>query len=490
MARREQDMVRLADDVEEKLQYGDEALMLRTGISMLGNLRAKMELVVDDEILGLGAGAALVPNPVVTKRIMEEVTGPNYQKVREALGADPHSGAFSSTDPFTIIVSPTFYGKLNREETLFVTCHEIMHRLLCDSFWLARAKHEGQIGGKPFDEATAQRALDARVNHGLMLINEHAVRTLKSRHPPCGLMPRDGYLNNKITWENTQDQAYLIEYACHPPTTSKRGHDQSWGRAVPWEDDNAPPGTDGFDAQAAAAQGAAAQAVQTAEGRGTLPLGMARGLLKMLQPPYDITKLIRNTVTSYLPGFHELNGFIDQRGQAQVYRQRHRLASEAAAPALAGHKLATKRYPVVDAAYVRRTCGPIVGIADTSGSMSTTDLRKAFAAGFDVMEKANPSAMYLVQVDAAVADMRQVEDASEFTRIECRGGGGTDMRVGLRAVAKAVAEGRMDEPVLVLVATDGDTPWPSQPIGFPVVAVLTRPDAESPPKWIEALRWR
>jgi predicted metal-dependent peptidase len=58
----------------------------------------------------------------------------------------------------------------------------------------------------------------------------------------------------------------------------------------------------------------------------------------------------------------------------------------------------------------------------------------------------------LLTVDAAVQSVQPVFDIG---RVECHGGGGTDMRVGIRA-----AEELRPRPDAIVVFTDGYTEWP------------------------------
>jgi hypothetical protein len=76
----------------------------------------------------------------------------------------------------------------------------------------------------------------------------------------------------------------------------------------------------------------------------------------------------------------------------------------------------------------------------------------------------------------------RVRRASE---IRLAGGGGTDLRVGLAAVADL-----RPRVSLVLVITDGQTPWPpSPPRGAAVVVALLGggAGAPSPPGWARAV---
>ncbi|MDA1051513.1 MAG: VWA-like domain-containing protein [Planctomycetota bacterium] len=73
---------------------------------------------------------------------------------------------------------------------------------------------------------------------------------------------------------------------------------------------------------------------------------------------------------------------------------------------------------------------------------------------------------------------------SDPKRIELTGGGGTNMA----AIVAEVLQTR-PQPQMILICTDGHTPWPTQDPGIPVVACLTYPRATlpefyQPPTWI------
>jgi predicted metal-dependent peptidase len=89
-----------------------------------------------------------------------------------------------------------------------------------------------------------------------------------------------------------------------------------------------------------------------------------------------------------------------------------------------------------------------------------------------------------VTVLACDADVHAVSRVTSADQVELGGGGGTDMRVGI-----AAALARRDRPDVVVVLTDGMTPWPDrEPSGCRVVAALIGPYAPEPPGWAETVR--
>ena len=112
---------------------------------------------------------------------------------------------------------------------------------------------------------------------------------------------------------------------------------------------------------------------------------------------------------------------------------------------------------------------PIVAmVIDTSGSMDTKDLQKAVAECKGVLRALGGTGYGITEiaVDCAVAVKRQVRNVGQ---VSLAGGGGTDMRVGLRAAGDS-----KPMPHIVVVVTDGYTPWPTEAPPFKTIVVLTQ----------------
>ena len=113
-------------------------------------------------------------------------------------------------------------------------------------------------------------------------------------------------------------------------------------------------------------------------------------------------------------------------------------------------------------------------VVDTSGSMSAEDLAAALREVEGVV-KAVGSEIALVSCDAAAGETQRVQKASNA---RLTGGGGTDMRVGIAAALAA-----RQRPSVVLVLTDGWTPWPDKELPVPLVIGMTRKHECSRPAW-------
>jgi predicted metal-dependent peptidase len=84
---------------------------------------------------------------------------------------------------------------------------------------------------------------------------------------------------------------------------------------------------------------------------------------------------------------------------------------------------------------------------------------------------------------ACDADVHAASRVTSAQQVTLAGGGGTDMRVG---IARALE--LPDRPGVVIVITDGYTPWPDEPSSARLVAALTNQEAPEPPGWIETVR--
>jgi predicted metal-dependent peptidase len=134
--------------------------------------------------------------------------------------------------------------------------------------------------------------------------------------------------------------------------------------------------------------------------------------------------------------------------------------------------LPTLRHPIPDVAIV----------CDTSGSMHHRLLARALSEIEAVLTRVGlrQTQVRVLAVDTAVHTVRRVSRAAE---VQLAGGGGTEMGSGIEAAAAL-----RPRPTVVIVLTDGYTPWPDRPPpGVRViVGLLTegfRPRGWLPPDW-------
>lgn len=119
-------------------------------------------------------------------------------------------------------------------------------------------------------------------------------------------------------------------------------------------------------------------------------------------------------------------------------------------------------------------------IIDTSGSMGDQDLGLALGIIGKVL-KSLPNRDG-VRVLCGDAELQTASKVFTPKTIDLKGGGGTDMG---ELIKQAAAE--KPAPQLILVATDGITPWPAERLPMPVVACLTRAENQyyRVPDWIK-----
>ncbi len=119
-------------------------------------------------------------------------------------------------------------------------------------------------------------------------------------------------------------------------------------------------------------------------------------------------------------------------------------------------------------------------IVDTSGSVDDRMLARALGEVDAVIAALGVpgSHLTLYSVDAAVHTVKKLRSARDAQLV---GAGGTDLRIGLRAI-----EAERPRPDVVIVFTDGDTPWPaSPPPGAAVIVALLAEPSTAPrtPAW-------
>ena len=125
----------------------------------------------------------------------------------------------------------------------------------------------------------------------------------------------------------------------------------------------------------------------------------------------------------------------------------------------------------------------ITVIVDTSGSMTAEDLGLSLGMIRKVLNSFRIRDGIKVITGDTQGQTKQL-CLSDPKRIELTGGGGTNMA---RIVAEVLQT--KPQPQMILICTDGETPWPDDNPGIPIVACLTNPRATlpeyyQPPSWI------
>lgn len=174
---------------------------------------------------------------------------------------------------------------------------------------------------------------------------------------------------------------------------------------------------------------AEAVASAVASGRGTVPAGVRRWADAVLAPPVvPWNRVLRVAIRRVIA---EAAGRTDYSLVRPSRRSRDVLF-----PGLRGPKIT------------------VAVVVDTSGSMSPADLAAALSEIKGVLRTSGVARERLVvlTVDAAASAPQRVSRVEDIALI---GGGGTDMRIGI-----AAAEALRPVPDVVIVCSDGLTPWP------------------------------
>lgn len=194
------------------------------------------------------------------------------------------------------------------------------------------------------------------------------------------------------------------------------------------------------------------------EGRGNVPGKIRVWATKILDPAIDPRQKILNVI-------HKHVDLARGRGRRSYRRPNRRFSGS-------DFIMPTAFAPV-----------PRIAVCvDSSGSMRDTD--KALAIG--LINKVLSSFPNRRGIRVVVGDTegRVTELAhSRLNRLKDVGGGGTNMAQLIKDAIKSDPK-----PQVILVATDGDTPWPAENPGVPVLACLTRRGYQDRvPEWITTL---
>ncbi len=130
---------------------------------------------------------------------------------------------------------------------------------------------------------------------------------------------------------------------------------------------------------------------------------------------------------------------------------------------------------------LRRPQPEVVVVCDTSASMGDERLEQVLAEVEGLLRSVGVGGLAVLSVDTEVHRARRVQQAAQ---VELVGGGGTDMGAGITA-----ALARRPRPDVIVVLTDGETPWPAaSPRGVRVVVGLLGERAPAAPRWARSVR--
>ncbi|WP_405762472.1 VWA-like domain-containing protein [Streptomyces sp. NBC_01420] len=337
-------------------------------------------------------------------------------------------------------VSPAFVERTPVAELAGVWVHEVAH-LLRD--------HHGRAARLPAaDQRNAHRvnvAQDCEINDDLI---SDGLALPEGRMEPALF----GLPNGQLF------EVYLPALPPGPPphNCGSGAH----GRPEPWElaGPDGPSPVNATEAEALRRRTAESMRAHRRT-RGNLPEGWRRWADEVLEPTVDWRQALAGAVREAAAW---ASGAVDY-----TYRRPSRRSA-----ALRGIVLPSLRRPLPRVAVV----------VDTSGSMGEGELAAALGEVTGVLREVGVRGNR-VSVLACDADVHAVSRVTATEQITLGGGGGTDMRVG---IARALAA--PERPGIVVVLTDGYTPWPDESPSCRLIAALIGTEAPQPPSWIETVR--
>ena len=191
---------------------------------------------------------------------------------------------------------------------------------------------------------------------------------------------------------------------------------------------------------------------------GDVPAGLLRWAQARLRPKVDWRRTLAAEIR---------RSIADVRGQVDyTYRRPSRRAGST---------------PGVILPALRKPEPEVVVVCDTSGSMGEQRLGQVVAEVEGLLRSVGVGTLAVLSVDAEVHANRRVRQANQ---VELLGGGGTDMGKGIDAAMQ-----RRPRPDVIVVLTDGETPWPAAaPRGVRVIVGLLGERAPDAPGWARSVR--
>jgi len=318
-----------------------------------------------------------------------------------------------------------------------------------------RAERAG-VDGADGDPRAWNRAGDAEVNDDL---------APSGMVPPCAAnMPANlGAKDGRLA-----EQYYELAQGGRRQWDCGSGCD---GIERPWDDKGAPGGLNDRDGEFLRL--GVASEMQRSEARepGTVPAGWVRWAERVLPSRVDWRRALAAEVQA---GIVRVAGMVD-------YSYRRPSRRSESTPSVI---MPTLVRPIPDVAIV----------CDTSGSMTGDLLGRVLAEVEGLLQKVGlrGTNVRVLTCDAQVHSVKRVSRASQ---IELLGGGGTNMGEG---ITQALA--LRPRPTIVVVLTDGFTPWPTEaPRGVKVIVGLMEVGPglgpwmhrmPAPPSWAKVVRIR
>ena len=195
--------------------------------------------------------------------------------------------------------------------------------------------------------------------------------------------------------------------------------------------------------------------------QGTVPAGWERFADELLNPVVDWRKELASSVRRKIATLAGVKDFTYSRPSRRAASMRARGS---------GIVLPAMRQPEPPAVAI---------VLDTSGSMSDDEIAWALTETKGVLRSMSSvrQGISVISCDASATSKNNVRNLAD---VEVVGGGGTDMRVGIEAAMQQKLK-----PEIIIVLTDGGTPWPERPVkGAQLIVGLTHEaERDRVPTW-------
>ena len=328
----------------------------------------------------------------------------------------------AGTDSVKIYWNPKWFEGLDVDNFQFVFAHEVLHILF---------KHRLRCGTR--NPKLWNIACDLKINR--ILIKAGCGK------PPQGI--KAGHYDNEGRFDGmSEEQIYEIikkedeeKRGGQGEPGDSYGSDPMDGDILPLPDDITP---DQVEVLKRSIDQKLAQAANLARLAGKLPGEIEKIIDELLNPKVAWEDLLRDYMTRIA---HD----------DESWSRRNRRFWDVYMPAR----------------YNTRMAGMTI-IGDTSGSIGPEDYKQIATNIKAIIEDVNPEIIRVLWADTRTASVQMMEpgDFRGPSTLKPKGGGGTDMRVPLKDAED------YDPPVVVLI-TDGYTPWPDSEPPFPLIVVCT-----------------
>jgi len=330
----------------------------------------------------------------------------------------------AATDGSHLYFNPTNFSELSVEQGVFVIKHELRHVAQLHPFRV------GARDGRRWNEATDYVINDQAADEGDALIDG-------IQHDP-----------SRFTKDMAAEEVYNL-LPEKPPGGGGQGQGQGGDGGNPLDGDVLPAPDQSQAAEQAALENVVS-AAQVAKAMGKLPAWAKSFLGDLLEPKVAWEEALRRFLTE-----------VTETDYSFARPNRRFIAQDIYLPGKYGND----------------GMGMLSVVFDTSGSVSTDEMRRFASEVVEAVDSTNPTGLCLIYCDAQVQHVDTFHDPTvdEVTDSIARyGAGGTDMTVALDWI-----DDNMPDTKAAIVFTDGYTPFGNDR-DYPVMWAVTEQSIKAP----------